>query len=68
MVSLVYTAWIPKKVYFCQCTQNGGKMKLLMPILSLELLGGEQYLIITTELANRCGQKAPFTCVVYTLY
>ena len=50
LVGLVYTAWIPKKVYFCQCTQNGGKMKLLMPILSLELLGGEQYLIITTEL------------------
>ena len=38
-----------------------------MPILSLELLGGEQYLIITTELAYQCGQKAPFTCVVYTL-
>ena len=43
-------------------------MKLLMPILSLELLGGEQYLIITTELANQCAQKALFTCEVYTLY
>ena len=63
LVGLVYTAWIPKKVYFCQCTQKWvkGKMKLLMPILSLELLGGEQYLIIPTELANQCGQKAPFT-------
>ena len=64
----VYSMDTKKKFISASVPKNGGKMKLLMPILSLELLGGEQYLIITTELANQCGQKTPFTCVVYTLY
>ena len=48
----VYSMDTKKKFISASVPKNGGKMKLLMPILSLELLGGEQYLIITTELAN----------------
>ena len=35
-------------------------------ILPHRLLGSEQYLLFTSELANQRAQKAPFTCVVYT--
>jgi len=34
--------------------------------LSHRLLGGEQYLLITSELTNQSMRKALFTCVVYT--
>lgn len=42
------------------------EISLFMSVLSLQLLGSEQNLLITYKLANQHVQTAMFTCVVYT--